>query len=149
MDLLAHPSLVGFYESAAGRAEEMDIPLQGFGSWTLKLKKEDRGVEPDECYIIGRRRASAPDLALEVIWSWVGLDKLEIYRKLKVREVHIWEEGRISVYVLRSGRYHRASRSELLPALDLSLIERHLETRWQDQAVKALRRALRQRKKAH
>jgi Uma2 family endonuclease len=76
-------------------AEEMDIPLQGFGSWTLKLKKEDRGVEPDECYIIGRRRASAPDLALEVIWSWVGLDKLEIYRKLKVREVQIWEEGRI------------------------------------------------------
>ncbi|MBI3185036.1 MAG: Uma2 family endonuclease [Myxococcales bacterium] len=129
--------------------EEMGIPLQGYGSWTLKRQKEERGVEPDECYIVGRRHAKAPDLALEVIWSHGGLDKLEIYRRLGVREVQLWEASHISVFVLRGEGYVRVERSEVLPALDLELIARCLKMRWQDQAVSSLRKALRRRRKTH
>ncbi|MFZ5470614.1 MAG: Uma2 family endonuclease [Myxococcota bacterium] len=129
--------------------EEMGVPLQGFGSWTLKRRKEERGAEPDECYIVGRRHAQVPDLALEVIWSHGGLDKLEIYRRLGVREVQLWERGRISVFVLRKERYVRARRSAVLPALELELIARCLKVQWQDEAVSSLRKALRRERKTH
>lgn len=129
--------------------EEMGIPLQGYGSWTLKRRKEERGVEPDECYVVGRRKASVPDLALEVTWSYGGLDKLEIYRRLGVREVQLWEDGAISVFASRGGEYLRIARSEVLPTLELELIARHLKMRWQDQAVSSLRKAVRRRRKTH
>ena len=53
-------------------AEEMDIPLEGIGSWTLKNSKEERGVEPDEWYTVRRVPQSdedRPDFAIEVIWT--------------------------------------------------------------------------------
>src|SRR5437762_2341085 len=64
------------------------------GSWTLKDKALDRGVEPDECYVFGPPRgATRPDLAIEVIWTSGGMNKLSIYRKLGVAEVWIWRRG--------------------------------------------------------
>jgi hypothetical protein len=44
-----------------------------------------------------------------VIWTHGGLDKLEIYRGLGVREVWFWPEGRIEVHSLRGGRYRLSS----------------------------------------
>lgn len=34
-------------------AEEHDLPLNGYGSWTVKARRHERGVEPDECYVLG------------------------------------------------------------------------------------------------
>ena len=45
------------------------IPMIGAGSWTLREKPKQRGVEPDECYIIGREKKDRPDFALEVVWT--------------------------------------------------------------------------------
>jgi len=44
-------------------------------------------LEPDECYLVGDQDKSAPDLAIEVIGTSGGIDKLEIYRRLDVGEV--------------------------------------------------------------
>ncbi len=41
----------------------------------------------------------APDLAIEVIWTSGGIDKLESYRGLGVGEVWFWREGRMEVFV--------------------------------------------------
>jgi Uma2 family endonuclease len=46
-------------------AEELGIELEGIGSWTLKRAEQKRGIEPDECYSIGRVRGTMPDLALD------------------------------------------------------------------------------------
>jgi Uma2 family endonuclease len=130
-------------------ADETGVELESYGSWTLKRRKEERGVEPDECYVLGRANAKVPDLALEVNWTPGGFEKLEIYRRLGVREVQTWERGRISVHVLRRGHYVRVRRSEVLPGLDLRLVAQHLEVSTQTEAVRLFRAALRSKRPTH
>jgi Uma2 family endonuclease len=129
-------------------AEEAAVDLNGYGSWTLKERREERGAEPDECYVVGVREADRPDVAIEVIWTHGGLDKLEIYRRLGVREVWFWDDGRIDVYELRDDRYERVERSELLPEVDLAELVTFLEEPSQTSAVRAYRQRLRSRRGA-
>jgi len=124
-------------------AEELGIELEGIGSWTLKRQREKRGVEPDECYSIGRVRAKMPDLAIEVNWTSGGIDKLDIYRGLGVREVWMWDQGQIVVFALRGAAYERLTRSEILPQLDIGLIQSALDAPTQTAAVRELRLQLR------
>jgi Uma2 family endonuclease len=123
--------------------------LEGFGSWTLKDEREDRGAEPDECYTVGRLPADdgdRPDIAIEVIWTSGGIDKLEVYRKLGVREVWFYERGTLRFFALRGakGREHylQIPRSELLPQLPTELLLECLREPSQVAAVRALKRAL-------
>lgn len=125
-------------------AEERGHSLNGYGSWTLKSAPKERGVEPDECYILGIERKASPDLAIEVVWTHGGLDKLEIYRGLGVREVWMWRNEVIEVYQLREGAYALAPRSGLLPELDLAFLASFLDLPDQTQAVREFRAALRQ-----
>ncbi|HYQ91776.1 MAG TPA: Uma2 family endonuclease, partial [Candidatus Competibacteraceae bacterium] len=76
-------------------AEVMGIELEGYGSWTLKKAKKKRGVEPDECYVVGvgETPPERPDIAIEVVWTSGGMDKLEVYRDLEVPEVWIWQDN--------------------------------------------------------
>jgi Uma2 family endonuclease len=125
-------------------AEERGIDLNGYGSWTIKSAPKERGVEPDECYILGIERKESPDLAIEVVWTHGGLDKLEIFRGLGVREVWFWRDEVIEVYELRGGAYSLAPRSGLLPELDLAFLASFLDRPSQTQAVREFRAALRQ-----
>jgi len=106
-------------------AAHRGLDLWPVGSWTVHSASAQRGVEPDECYTVGDPRAKrVPDLAIEVVWTRGGLDKLEIYRGLGVGEVWFWREGRIDAYVLREGTYHPSSVSVVVPGLDLQLVAR-------------------------
>lgn len=106
-------------------AQEKRIRLSGFGSWTLRNAPSERAIEPDECYILGDRRGKdRPDLAVEVIWTSGGLDKLEVYRRLGVAEVWLWRAGAIRVFVLEGEGYAEVARSRLLPDLDIELVSR-------------------------
>jgi Uma2 family endonuclease len=125
-------------------AEELGIELEGYGSWTLKKMEHKRAVEPDECYSIGPSR-DVPALAIEVNWTSGGIDKLEIYRRLGVREVWMWEDGVIVPFALRGEGYERCARSEVLPQMDLDLITSLLELPTQTAAVRELRARLRSR----
>jgi Uma2 family endonuclease len=89
------------------------------------------------------RDVDRPDLAIEVIWTAGGLDKLEAYAKLGVREVWHWRRGRISVHVLRGGRYRRASGSKVLPGIDLDQLASFLDRESTSAAIRAYRAALR------
>lgn len=123
-------------------AEEKNVTLNGFGSWTIKSEPDERGAEPDECYSLGPP-GGAPDLAIEVVWTGGGIDKLEVYRKLGVREVWIWQRERMSVHALRDRRYEPVERSELLPALDLDHLLTFVDTEDQTAAVRRYRAAVR------
>jgi Uma2 family endonuclease len=103
-------------------ALERSVPLSGYGSTTFRKALEERGLEPDECYVLGRDLTDDdyPDIALEVVISSGGIDKLEVYRGLGVREVWFWHKGRFGVYVLGSSGYELRERSELVPALDFA-----------------------------
>ncbi|WP_437334671.1 Uma2 family endonuclease [Sorangium sp. So ce394] len=93
--------------------------LYGYGSTTYRRKKRQRGLEPDECYCVGKVNTKRPDIAIEVFITSGGIDKLDVYRGLGVPEVWIWKEGRISVHRLGEGGYEPIERSGLLPELDL------------------------------
>ncbi len=127
-------------------AEERGVEIEGVGSWTLKSSQEERGVEPDECYTVGRVPVDdddRPDLAVEVVWTSGGIDKLEIYRRLGVREVWFYERGTLRFFALRGDRYEALLGSELLPGVDPELFIRCMAEPTQAAAVRALRAALR------
>jgi len=125
-------------------ALEKGIELSGFGSWTLRNAPKERALEPDECYIIGdARRKDTPDLAIEVIWTSGGLDKLEVYRALGVEEVWLWRDGAIRMYRLSGDQYTDLARSLAFPDLDVSLLARLADNEDQTHALLELRDRLR------
>ncbi|HEV3191373.1 MAG TPA: Uma2 family endonuclease [Polyangiaceae bacterium] len=84
---------------------------------------EERGGEPGECYEVNGPK-EFPDLAIEVVWTSGGIDKLEIYRAFGVREVWIWRDARIEVHALRGSAYERVVKSEVFADLDLAVVAR-------------------------
>lgn len=108
---------------------EADIDYFAFGSTTLRLEEKGGGTEPDEAYCIGCDK-EFPDLAIEVVITSGGINKLEVYRRLNVQEVWFWQD-RFFVYHLREETpvqfvqtcgYEPITRSELLPDLDMELL---------------------------
>ncbi len=127
-------------------SDETGAGLTGFGSWTVKRRQRKRGLEPDECYVLGEALKARPDLAIEVVWTSGGIDKLDAYRGLRVPEMWFWEDGDIHVYVLRRDRYRPAARSKLLPELDLQELVSFVGQRSQVRAVAGYRARLRRRR---
>ncbi len=100
------------------------IGFSPVGGWLQKDQALEAGAEPDECYVFepGSRSKSRPDLVIEVIWTSGGIDKLEIYRRYGIGEAWFWEANRISIFVLGPDGYQRATRSQILPELDVDLL---------------------------
>ena len=119
---------------------EHAIEFNTYGSWTLQDKEALRGVEPDECYVFGDfRETRRPDLAIEIVWTSGGLNKLDIYRKLGVREVWFWRRGLLTVYALRGDTYPEIAASEILPGIDLVELAAHLDRPTASQAIREYR----------
>ena len=113
------------------------------GSWTLKKEKDERGAEPDECYVFGEAgEERPPDLAIEVVWTSGRIDKLEVYRKLGVREVWYWRDGALQPYALRDERYEAIEQSEVLEGIDLALLVSFLDRATTYDAIRDYRAAL-------
>lgn len=122
---------------------ERGVEITPYGSWTIESKAAERGAEPDECYVLGDvEEPERPDLAIEVIWTSGGLDKLDVYRKLAVREVWVWKGDRIRMYELRGEVYEPINSSGVLPALDLEQLWRFVGIRPMTRAVREYRAAL-------
>ena len=122
---------------------ERGVEFSPYGSWTLEKKENDRGVEPDECYVFGDvPGAERPHLAIEVIWTSGGIDKLEIYRKLGVREVWFWRRGKLTVHALRGEAYQEIPGSEVLPGIDLVELASLLDRTPASRAIREYRAAL-------
>jgi Uma2 family endonuclease len=122
---------------------ENDVDVTPYGSWTLENKETDRGVEPDECYVLGDvAEPERCDLAIEVVWTKGVVDKIEVYRKLGVRELWIWKAGQIDVLSLQGERYVPLERSALLPGIDLAQLLTFVAIRPMTRAVKEYRVAL-------
>ena len=124
------------------------IEVSPVGSWTIRDESEGAGAEPDECYVFGDPdddTLERPDLAIEVIWTSGSIDKLEVYRRLGVGEVWIWQDGVISVHVLEQGAYRGTERSRCLPELDVSVVAQFAAVKPMTRAVREFRAALRGR----
>lgn len=125
-------------------AFECDVDLDGFGSWTIRKRLRERGAEPDECYTRGPDHSELrPDIAIEVVWTSGGIDKLEVYRGLDVPEVWFWRDGRLEVWRLAGERYELHDRSTVLPELDVQRLAGFVTWRGHTEAQRRWLRALR------
>ena len=106
---------------------ELGVRFSGYGQTTYKAQQASVGFEADECYVLGEPYNDRPDLALEVVWTSGGIQKLDVYRAFGVPEVWIWQHGELRVFALRSAEYQAAPRSRLLPGVDLALLAAFVE----------------------
>jgi Uma2 family endonuclease len=95
---------------------------------TRSMTQERSGVaavQSDESYCFGAAKP-IPDLAIEVVFTSGGVNKLERYKALGVREVWFWEDGTLRLYYLREQGYEQILQSELpeLQKLDIELLKR-------------------------
>jgi Uma2 family endonuclease len=99
------------------------IRFYGKGGPTLGNRELGGRKEPDDSYDIGTPK-TFPDIAIEVVITSGGIDTLELYKRLGVREVWFWQNSQLSLYYLTGENYEQIARSTFLPALDLELLLR-------------------------
>jgi Uma2 family endonuclease len=123
---------------------EKGVGITPYGSWTHESKEAERGVEPDECYVLGDNPTpERADIAIAVAWTRGAINKLDVYRKLGVREIWIWRKGTIEIHALHGEAYVPLQHSELLPGIDLPQLLRFVDIRPMTRAVTEYRAALR------
>ncbi len=122
---------------------EQDRPYIAGGSFTLKKRRANRGLEPDKCFFIqhvaevsGKEEVDLridppPDLAIEVEISRRLLDRVDIYRRLRVPEVWCYDVRRLRVLQLHERRYRDVPRSPTFPTFPLEELHRILQQSWQ------------------
>jgi len=126
---------------------ERGVRFTTLGSWTLEDKDADKGAEPDECYLFGDRSddVKRPHLAVEVVWTSGGLNKLRVYQALEVGEVWFWKDGRLTVHLLGDDGYAESPESRTLPGIDVGELASFLDRPTTYDAITAYRAALRAR----
>ena len=70
------------------------------------------------------------------------MNKLEVYRRLCVPEVWLWEKGALAVYALMGRTFKQVPRSKALPDLDLVQLMSFLERPTMTQSIRDYRTAL-------
>jgi Uma2 family endonuclease len=129
---------------------ETDTDYYPKGSTTFRQQAQGGGTEADESYCIGTDKA-LPDLAIEVIITSGGLNRLEVYSRLHVPEVWFWHQDRFAIYHLRTATplvfmhtygYEEIAHSELLPTLDIVLLAEYVRHPNPLTAAKEFRRRL-------
>lgn len=102
--------------------DKTEIDYWGLGSTTFRKQNQQSGKEPDECYCIGTEK-EFPDIAIEVIVTSGGVDNLEVYKRLGIKEVWFWQKDNITIYYLdQQSIYQKQNGSVILPELDISLL---------------------------
>lgn len=102
---------------------EMGINFIPVGNATREAETKGASFEPDESYYIGEKKEN-PDLAIEVVITSGGIDKLEKYKRFNITEVWFWENNQLSLYRLQEDNYQPISSSTLLPQLNIQLLVR-------------------------
>jgi Uma2 family endonuclease len=132
---------------------ETDTEYFPTGSTTLRNLDQQAGGEPDESYCIGSDK-DIPDLVIEVVVSSGGINRLDLFRRLGVREVWFWQTDQFQLYHLREQPpaqftqtfgYELINQSELLPTLDINLLTECLKHPNPLAAVKRFREWVRSR----
>jgi Uma2 family endonuclease len=129
---------------------EMFLLMAGFdftptGSMTLENEAVGVKREADESYKLAPDRR-LPDLAIEVVFSSGGINKLEVYKRLKIKEVWFWEDGVLEFYHLRgegdSLDYEPIVNSEEVKGIDRDLLSRCINMTNHVDAIKTFQQAL-------
>jgi len=83
-----------------------------------------------------------PDLAVEVVVTSGGINKLEAYKPLQIPEVWFWENGALRMYSLGADGYAEVDRSFVLPDLDVVLLARCINIENHLQAMREFKQTI-------
>jgi Uma2 family endonuclease len=109
--------------------EELQVPCRAGRSITLRRRRKQRGLEPDNCYWIanaaamqGKRQLDLridppPDLAIEIDVTNSSLDRMSIYASLGVPEVWRLDAAGLAFHILDGGSYQTRANSLSFPQL--------------------------------
>jgi Uma2 family endonuclease len=129
---------------------ELYLLVAGFdftptGSMTLASETGQVKREADESYRL-KPGQSRPDLAIEIVFTSGGINKLEAYKRLKIDEVWFWEDGALVVYRLRGEGdeldYEQIQKSEAVPGIDLDLLVRCIAIANHVEAIRTWQQAM-------
>ena len=120
---------------------QVGIDYQPTGSMTLESPSGLVKREADKSYKLGANR-ERPDLAVEVVVTSGGINKLEAYKRLQISEVWFWENARLRLYSLSEDGYAEVDRSFVLPDLDIVLLARCINIENHLQAMREFRQAI-------
>ncbi len=134
--------------------EELDWEWESLGSSTFKTKSMKAGIEPDDCFyiknyaaMIGKKRLDMsidppPDIAIEV--DLTSNTQISAYEALAVAEIWRYANGKLSIRLLREGKYVESLVSLSFPDFPvIDGISQFLE-RGAELSISSLRREFRQ-----
>lgn len=111
------------------------------GGYTLGSREVGARGEPDESYNLDFVKP-IPDIAIEVVITSGGVNKLEKYRRWGVPEVWFYQKQLILIYHLQANKYEQVNKSSFLPELNIDLLVRCLNMPDQYDATIAFSQAL-------
>ena len=115
------------------------------GSMILESESGAVKREADESYKLAPGRVR-PDLAIEVVFTRGGINKLEAYKRLLIPEVWFWEDGVLEVYHLQKEgnalHYERVFSSEEVKGINLDLLLRCINMVNHVDAIKTFQQTL-------
>jgi Uma2 family endonuclease len=148
-----------FKQSISTAIEDMAEVLQQdyecYGSTTWRLRAQQAGIEPDNCFYFQNEalvrgklefdldRDPPPDLALEVDLTSKSLDRLPIYARLGVPEIWCYDSGVLMIYLLADGCYVTSDQSRVFPTLNIRALPQLIEAQ-RSAGRLALRRSVRE-----
>jgi Uma2 family endonuclease len=119
-------------------AEELELPLRGAASTTLKKSKRKKGGDPDDSYYIenahkirGLKRINLavdppPDLLIEVDITSSSINKFEIYAAMGIPEFWRYEGDEMHFYRLEGEDYVETRHSVHFPFVTPAVITEFL-----------------------
>jgi Uma2 family endonuclease len=111
---------------------ELNLPLHLGGSTTLRRKRKQRGLEPDNCYWIAHeadmrgksefnlRTDPPPDLAIEVDITRSSLNRMGIYASLRVPEVWRYDDQGLTFWTLNAKKEYDSAAVSTLFSLPIA-----------------------------
>ncbi|WP_017327635.1 Uma2 family endonuclease [Synechococcus sp. PCC 7336] len=135
-------------------AEELDMPLEPYGSTTLNRADLGRGSEPDSCYYMHNQacvrngkldlaEGSPPDLVVEIDITHRDLNKLSLYAQIGVPEFWRFDGAVLQIFQLVDGSYREVPTSPAFPAWVTKLLFYEYLERCRSQGTTAATRLLR------
>lgn len=118
----------------------LGVEFVATGSFSQE-KEGEASAQADESYCFGEKKPRS-DLAIEVVITSGGLNKLNRYKALGVQEVWFWQDGVITMYYL-DGEYKEVQRSQFLPDLDIKQLAWCAAISSRSQAVKEFKQGAR------
>ncbi|MGG6295870.1 Uma2 family endonuclease [Leptolyngbya sp. AN02str] len=103
-------------------------------------KEAIASVQADESYCFGERKP-IPDLAIEVVITSGGPNKLARYQALGVPEVWFWENGQIRIYQLTETAYQKTNTSQFVQGIDIARLAECAALESRSQAVRVFRQS--------